>query len=123
MSMLTLDKLWITLASTGQSIAAPSIGNESVSGLDGEVRTYAGGRQRSVAREGIGGQLDRTLRLRTSTIADLLESWVGQTVMVRDARGQWWWGVFFKVSRKAVKGTTTYDLAITVNLVTTPEGV
>lgn len=123
MAMLTLTQMWINLASTGQSIYAPTMGNESITGLEGSVRTYAGGRQRAVGREGIGGQLERTLRIRTSVIADLLESWEGQTVMVRDARGQWWWGVFWKVTRHAIKGSALYDLTITVNLVTQAEGV
>jgi hypothetical protein len=123
MAMIELNKLWINLLSTGQAIAAPSLGNESVSGVDGSVRTYAGGRQRYVAREGVGGQLQRTLRLRSASVAALLESWVGQTVLVRDARGQRWWGVFSKVSRRAVKGSDGYDLSITVDLVTQDDGV
>lgn len=123
MVMLELTKLFITLASTGQSVAAPSLGAESVSGLQGEVRTYAGGRQRFVGKEGTGGQLERTLRLQSATIATLLESWRGQTVLVRDVRGQWWWGVFSTVKRRAVKGTDKFDLTVTVTLVTHPEGV
>jgi hypothetical protein len=124
MATIELTKLWITLASTGVSIAAPSLGNESVSGIEGQVRSYAGGRQRYVGREGVGGQLERTLRLMPASIAVLLESWCGQTVFVRDARGQSWWGVFSKVTRRALKGTNgLFDLVVTVDLVTESEGV
>mgnify|MGYP001152037133 CR=1 FL=1 len=124
MATLELTTLWITLASTGQSIAAPSLGNNSEAGLEGSVRTYAGGRRRYVGREGIVGQLERTLRTRPLTIATLLDSWTGQTVFVRDHLGQAWWGVFGKVTRRAVKGTDAlFDLTITVELVTQSDGV
>lgn len=123
MATLVLTRLWVNLLSSGEGISAPSLGVESSSGIEGGVRTYAGGRIRYVGREGVGGQLQRTLRLCTQATAEKLESWVGQTVLVRDVRGQHWWGVFSEVTRRAIKGATTYDLAITVDLVTQSEDV
>jgi hypothetical protein len=123
MSTLELMKLWINLASTGAGLSAPSLGATSSSGLDGEVRSYAGGRQRFVGKEGIGGSLERTLRQLTLVDIALLESWRGQTVLVRDVRGQHWWGTFRSVGRVAVKGSLKFDATITVELVTHDEGV
>lgn len=123
MAAIELTKLWINLLSTGQGVAFPSLGTDSDLGVAGTVRTYAGGRQRYVSREGRGGQLERTLRLVSQRLCEVLESWIGQTVMLRDARGQWWWGVFSKVTRRAVKGSTLYDVTIGVELVTQSEGV
>jgi hypothetical protein len=121
--MLSLTSLWVNLLGTGESIASPSIGNASASGVEGEVRTYAGGRQRYIGKAGTGGTIDRTLRLLTVTQVEKLESWCGQTVLVRDYRGQHWWGVFSKVTRIAVKGTSKYDASFTLSLVTQDEGV
>lgn len=123
MATLDLVKMWINLLSTGEGIAAPTLGPSSTSGLAGEVRTYAGGRQRFVGREGIAGSLSRTLRLLTLTQVQQLESWRGQTVLVRDTLGESWWGVFKEVTRTSVKGSGKFDAAITVELVTQDDGV
>lgn len=123
MATIELTKLWINLLSSGQAVAFPSLGAESEFNIEGQVRTYAGGRQRYISREGVGGSLERTLRLVSQRLCELLETWIGQTVMLRDARGQWWWGVFSKVTRRAVKGSTLYDVTIGVELVTQSEGV
>jgi len=123
MATLDLAKLWINLLATGEGISAPSIGPTSTSGIDGEVRSYAGGRQRFVGREGIAGSFDRTLRLLTLAQVEQLESWRGQTVLVRDVNGQAWWGTFKRVTRTLVKGSGKFDAAITVELVTQDDGV
>lgn len=123
MAMIVLTKLWITLASTGDMIASPTVGDESSVTRTGEVRQFAGGRFRYVGQTGVGGTLERTLRAMPQRIAELLETWTGQTVLLRDHRGQRWWGVFKGVSRRNIKGTTLYDLSITVELVTQDEGI
>lgn len=123
MAMIVLTKMWITLASTGEMIAAPTVGDDSQLEQTGEVRQFAGGRYRYVGRAGVGGRLDRTLRIVPKRIAELFEEWIGQTVLVRDHRGQHWWGVFKGVQRRNIKGTDFYDLAITVDLVTQDEGI
>lgn len=123
MATLIINVLWINLVSTGDGISAPSVGPEFESGLNGEVRTYAGGRQRYVGVEGVAGQLERTLRLLTIDEVETLESWCGQTVLVRDYRGQHWWGVYSKIRRHAIKGSDKYDITFTLNIVTQDEGV
>jgi hypothetical protein len=124
MAMLVLEKMWVTLASTGQMMAGATIGDESEVALTGEVRQFAGGRFRYVGRTGVGGQLDRTFRALPKRIAELLEEWIGQTVFVRDHRGQAWWGVFKSVKRRNIKGALgLYDVSVTIELVSQDEGV
>lgn len=123
MVVLALNVLWINLLSTGEGISAPSVGPAFVSGIEGGVDVFAGGRLRYRGKEGIIGQLDRTLRLLTFDEIQRLESWVGQTVLMRDFRGQHWWGVFSRVTRTAIKGTDKFDAAVTLELVTQDEGI
>lgn len=123
MAMIILKEMWITLLATGQMMSSPTVGDESEVSLTGEVRQFAGGRFRYVGRTGVGGRLDRTLRAVPQRLTELMEEWIGQTVLLRDHRGQRWWGIFKTVGRRNIKGTTLYDVSITVELVSQDEGV
>ena len=123
MATLRLTTLWINLAGTGTGFAAPSTARAFTSGVSGDVRAYAGGRVRLFTQEAVTGALDVTLVKLTLDQVETLESWRGQTVLVRDHRGQRWWGAFTAVDRIEHKGTTWYNAGITVRLVSVTEEV
>lgn len=85
-------------------------------GKAGEVRTYANGRRRHVARA--GRQRTVTVQaevLRNRVLLHSLRSWEGQTVLLRDPRGRKVYGVFFDLE---IDENITADLA-TVSLTLT----
>lgn len=125
MAILNLTKVWLNRIDTGEAISAQSGTDRPMSKeITGDVRPYAGGRQRSFSQIGTAGQWQVTLRDVTLSTVEELEDWMGQTVQVRDHRGQIFHGVFFAVPRREHKGAPTlYDVTLTFRLVTVPEGV
>lgn len=125
MAVLNLTKVWINRIDTGEAISAQSgIDRPMSKEIMGDVRQYAGGRQRSFTQLGTSGQWQVPLRDITLSTVEMLEEWMGQTVQVRDHRGQIFYGVFFAVPRREHKGAPTlYDVTLTFRLVTVPDGV
>ncbi len=125
MATLTLTKVWFNRLDTGEAVSAQSAPQRSRShGQAGEVRTYAGGRQRAFTTAGEQGQFEVTLRLLTASTVDVLRSWIGLPVQVRDHRGQRFFGVFFAVPVvEHLDNLNAYDVAIVVKTVTAVEGV
>ncbi len=123
MAILQLDRVWLHLVSTGEAAAAFSTGRGRDHAMDGEVRTYAGGRQRAVGTEGVKGQYAVTLRLLSKSTVEKLESWIGQHVQLRDHRGQRFFGAYFAVTPIEQPEPTLWDVAIVLLLVTVDEGV
>lgn len=122
MTTLTLNVVWINLVSTGEAISAPSTDRGQVYGIAGEVRPYAGGRQRFIGQEGEQGQFTITLRRLTLTQVGTLRTWEGKTVLFRDRRGQSMYGVFASVTPLEYK-ELLYDAAIVIGLVTQDDNV
>lgn len=123
MASVTLTKLWINRLDTGEAVSAQS-GGRAVSYEDaGEVRTYAGGRQRSITQEGERGAFAFVLRDVPLATVDKLRTWKGLAVQVRDHRGQRWFGVFRTVTPAEHKDPNLYDVALTVQTITAAEGV
>ncbi len=123
MAMLILDKLWINLIDTGQGLAMFSTPGKQLSrSMKGEVRQYAGGRQRSIVSKGIKGSFSFNLEDVTQTQLDKLESWLGQTVVVRDTRGRRFFGVLFDYTVTDRHNPTYYSVSLTLNEVTYTEG-
>lgn len=124
MAVLTLTRLWINRLDTGEGIAAYSgVDRDYGAEAAGEVRTYAGGRRRSVAQEGKRQSFSFTARDVSLATAQLLEEWIGYPVQVRDTRGQRFVGVFFGVKRAEARDPEHYDVGITLEGVTITEGV
>lgn len=125
MATLTLTKLWLNLLSSGQAISAyGQIGRTSQFNVDGEVRTFAGGRQRSVTIEGEQSSYSFVLQDVSLAVRDVLRAWFGQNVIVRDHRGQAFQGVFYAVDvAERTYEVDLYEIAITLRSTTTPEGV
>jgi hypothetical protein len=118
MATLVLGKVWINRLSDGAAVSALS-GRERQRGHEvaGEVRTYASGRQRSVAA--VGERSTFAFSLRAVSLADIetLRGWVAVPVLVRDHRGQAFSGVFFKVTVIEQADLNFYDVAITLSVV------
>lgn len=121
MAILTLAKLWINLLVDGSSISAYSTDRSGSYALDGEVRTYAGGRQRAITAEGAKRQFQFTLPSVTLATVEQLEAWAGRAVQVRDHRGQRFFGTYFGVARGEL-ADGTYSAGITLLGTTVDEG-
>ena len=121
MATVLLDRVWINLVSTGAAVSAFTADRGRVHAMEGDVRTYAGGRRRAITVEGIQEQFACTLRqLSAATVATLVE-WMGQAVQVRDHRGMLIVGVFFAVIPIEQIEPTIWDAAIVVRVVSTEE--
>jgi hypothetical protein len=122
MPILTLSKLWINRLDNGQAVSAQSAGRGRSHDQAGDVRTYAGGRQRAVTIAGERGTFTFRLADVTLPTVELLRSWVGLDVQVRDHRGQRFFGVFFGVTVVEHKDPSLYEVAIVLRTVTVVEG-
>ena len=122
---MLLTKIWVNLLSTGEAVSAyGQIGRTSEFGLEGEVRTYAGGRRRSVTVEGERSSYSFVLQDVTLTQRDTLRGWFGQNVQVRDHRGQIFSGVILAAGLvERTYELDLYEISITLQSTTTPEGV
>jgi len=123
MASITLNKTWINLLDTGVGLSFYTAHDRAQSkSVSGEVRTYAGGRQRSVTAVGTRSQVSILLRQVTQNDIDTLTSWFGKTVVVRDHRGRRWFGVFYTLDIADRRKKTLHDVTITVYSVTYVEG-
>lgn len=129
--IIQLKKFWITSMAESKSIGAPSEDRSQgmTTSVQGQVRTYAGGRQRAI---GSLGQSQiwkvKLLELPYEEVL-LLETWMSQgvTVFARDHRGQSMYGTFFSVERGELKSQTwqnaRYTATIELQRVDVVEGV
>jgi hypothetical protein len=122
---VTLSTVWINLASTLSNYQ--SFDQMSALQVDtnqpGEVRTYAGGRLRLVTTAGVARTATITIQEATRDQINWLQTYVGQTVLVRDDRGRKIWGTFLtpKVTENQHNGNG--DVTIVVNEITYVEAV
>lgn len=125
MAVLVLSKLWVNRLDTGEAVSAYSQDRAEAHTSDGEVRGYAGGRQRSITREGEAGQFTFTLRRVPLADVETLRTWKGLTVQVRDNRGRKFFGVYFGVPivKEYRDNLDLYDVTIELRTVTVSEGV
>lgn len=123
MAILVLTKVFINLLATGEYVAAQSTGRSQAYSMDGEVQTFAGGRQRFIGKEGEKGQFTVTLRRLTLVQIGTLRSWQGLAVQFRDRRGQLLNGVFSGVSVAREWPDLLYDVEIQLKMVTVGVGV
>lgn len=124
MAQLNLTKVFINLLASGAAVSAQSAPRrDREHDQVGEVRTFAGGRQRSITRVGERGVFSFVLVDVSLATVELLRTWVGQPVQVRDHRGQRFFGVYFAVSTVESKDPSLYSVPIALRTVTTVEGV
>lgn len=124
MATLNLTKVWIHVLTSGEGLGANSSnGRSSGHSVDGAVRTYAGGRQRAISTQGTRGTFSFTLVLLSLAQIETLKSWIGQGVVVRDHRGQRFFGVYFVVGVGEYKDPAIYTAQIELLRVSHDEGV
>lgn len=122
MATLPLNKVWLNLMATGEAVSAPSNGRARAMSVEGEVRTYGGGRRRSISSVGRRNLMPFTLLRLTALQVVTLENWLGRDVMYRDYRGQRIVGCYFELGFREYKDPNRYDITITLNEVTWVEG-
>lgn len=123
MATLQLDRVWLNLMSTGDALSAYSNGRTRNMAVDGEVRTYGGGRRRSVTAVGRGNSMAFTLVNLQVLEMVTLENWLGLEVMYRDFRGQRFVGAYFSLEYREHKDPGRWDIGLTLNEVSWAEGV
>lgn len=123
MATLVLDRVWINLVATGQSMNAYSKDRGRQMAVDGEVRTYGGGRRRAVIAVGRLNTVPFTLVQLSELQVVNLEEWMGLLVMFRDHRGQRFVGTYFGMDFKERKPKDRWDIGLTLHEVTWVEGV
>lgn len=123
MAKLELRHVWINLLSTGIAVHAYSSDRGRETGVDGEVRKYAGGRLRAVSSVGTRGTFAFKLRDLSDADIERLKSWYGQPVVVRDHRGRRYFGVYFGLQESERKTKTLWDAALVLQEITYSEGV
>jgi hypothetical protein len=128
--IVQLTRMWITNVVTEEHVSAQTDPTRSWSAsVRGEVRSYAGGRQRAVGSIGKSNVWKFVLEELSLATCELLETWMNQgiTVLARDHRGQFMYGTFFAVERSENMAQTyefaTYTAAIELQRVDVVEGV
>lgn len=126
--IVTYDRMWLTNVVTQEMLGARTgQGSRSrIHAVKGEIRTYAGGRQRAVGSVGSSGSWAFTLMQLTLAQTETLLVWLesGVTVFAKDWRtpGQSMYGTFFEVAIDE-ETFTTYSAGITLQAVDVVEGV
>jgi hypothetical protein len=123
MAQLNLTRTFVNLLSTGAYVSGPTgRGRGESYSAPGEVRTYAGGRRRSIVMAGEIGSYEFTMLRLARVDVETLRSWVGQTVEVRDNLGRRFFGVYFAVDIIEYLDPR-FNVAIKLTPVTYAEGV
>lgn len=114
MASVVLGDMWINLASDlSQHVVIRRAASTWSTPKVGEVRLYASGRARVISQAGGLGQTTANVRTTDMALIATLQSWEGQTVLVRDERGRSAWGVFFDVPQTDdVARRVVFDLTI-----------
>lgn len=123
MATLTLNKVWVNRWDNGQAVSGLSARDrEEAYSIVGEVRTYGGGRQRSITTQGEHGSYGFTLRRISRADVETLRAWKGIAVQVRDHAGRRFVGTYFALPvREYPDDVTVFDVAITVQVTTVDE--
>lgn len=128
--MVQLQAFWLANTVTGELMSFYTGEDRSrQASVKGEIRTYAGGRQRAVGSAGASTSWKVPLVEVTAAELANLELWMEQGIVVlaRDHLGQYMYGTFFDVSSTANKAVNytgvTWNAEITINAVDVVEGV
>lgn len=123
MVAVTLDRTFVNLVSTGETVQAyTGRGRSRQYRTDGAVQQFAGGRFRSIALEGVAGAQTFMLRDVPPDDIDTLKSWIGETVLVRDNRGRRMFGTYYEVGFNDGMDAGYYDVSLVVTEVSYEEG-
>lgn len=117
----------VLLAAHGDLSAQVELDVESLTerdGVDGDVRSYANGRRRSVTT----AARKRTVPIRFDIVADralleMVRSWQGRLILLRDPRGRKVWGVFYDLEIDENVAVDVASVSLTVTEVSHDEAV
>lgn len=123
MASVTLGQVWINLLSTGEAVHAYSSDRGRATSMAGEVRQYAGGRQRPVSVEGVRGEFTCKLRDVTDMQIEQLKAWYGEPVCVRDYRSRVYFGVYWALTERERRTEDLYDVDIRIQEITYKVGL
>ncbi len=130
MTSVQYTRFWMTNTVTLDQIGCYSAPDRDQSHtVKGEVRTYAGGRQRAVGSIGSASTWRVTLLELTLAQVETLKAWQSQgvTVFARDHRGQALYATYFEVgvgeNASQTVGAATYSVAVVLQRVDVVEGV
>lgn len=119
MASIELDKLWVHLADDPDTYIVLDYVDEQVTpARKVDVRTYAGGRRRSVTTPERTRRSEWSLGILTRQQLDTLDRWLGRTLMVRSPSGELIWGVCSQVPSKHVRKGGHWDAPLAVEMVT-----
>lgn len=116
--LVSLQRMWLSDVATGETLGwYTDDSREQSYNTRGEVRFYAGGRQRSIGPAGTAGQWKFTLMQMTLGDVVTLKSWLANSTLIlaRDHRGRAMYGKFFGVDIAENKPDLTYRATITVH--------
>jgi len=96
--VVAFEDAWITLASNPTlSVHASFPQRGSKSDTAGEVRFYAGGRSRVITSANRSATFPLTLQLLSDDDLDLLTSWSGRVLLLRDGEGRRTFGTYLSL--------------------------
>lgn len=126
MAKIILDRVWFTLGSdTSQSLAClRTDGQDFGDDIEGEVRSYAGGRERFISTSTRKKSVGVAVVVKPAGYV-VLESWAGQRVLYRDEFGTKMWGIYRGAPWKPrlAFGTDWREVSLTFQRVTYSEVV
>lgn len=124
MASLTLTRLWIhSAADLSDYLVLPWVQSSEDVTVQGQVRTYANGRRRSVSRPGAATRLPYTLPYVSPAQLEDLRGRVGVLQMVRDSRGRLHWGQFWSLQVSERPTSTFKTVSFVLEVVTFSEAV
>lgn len=121
MASVTLDTVWINLASDPSDYRSfPLMSALNVTPTQpGEVRQLASGRARLVLKAGgVKHTISASLPLLDRTDVEWLEARAGQIVCVRDDRGRKVWAAYLSSPTDENQGLATADVSLSLTEVT-----
>ena len=124
MATVTLDRCWLSLASSPST----STGFWTTARTDsrvtaGQVRRYANGRDRVITQAGTSTTLGVTARNLTPAQVALIDSWRGAVVLFRDLWGRKLYCTFFTVTVMDYQDRGGQDVALSLTQVSFSEAV
>lgn len=124
-ALITFGFTWLTNPTSNTSVVAANPVRAGAAQLDGQFRTYAGGRVRVITTPGDARTYQVVMQSLTDANLLLLDSWRGQVILLRDASGWRKWGSYLDLKWVDAPGPggMIHDATLTFTEVTYLEAV
>ena len=122
---LTFTDVWITDVATSVSVHGSFPDRLSSDEVTGDVRSYAGGRLRSITSARTKATYPIVMQLLSDSDAALLKTWRGRVLLLRDSAGRRVFGTYFvrSVEDFYVQSVTLHNVSLTFQEITYSEAV